>query len=110
MRKMISDILKKKYPIFPINTKKNSAKETYLVIKFSEEGLSSENSLGSFMYFEILVYVPSNSILPIDSAVNDVKNILSNVAEFTGRVTEDYFDDNVQAYMRAIQFKISVAN
>lgn len=110
MRNMISKILKKEYDTFPINTKKGTAKSPYVVIKFSEESLSNENSLCSFIYFEVLAYVPNNSIAPMDDVVNNVKNALKDVAEFTGRITEDYFDDNVQAYMRAIEFKISIAN
>lgn len=110
MRKTISEILKKEYPIAPINTKKGPAKNPYLVIKFSEESQSTQNSLGSFVYFEVLAYVPSNSISPMDSVITKVKSALNDVAEFTGRITEDYFDDNVQAYMRAIEFKISIAN
>lgn len=110
IRKDINDVLKKQYPIYPINTQKGEAKKTYLVLKFSEESKSNQNSFGSFIYFEVLVYVPSNSIAPMEDEVNKVKLLLSDVAEFTGRVTEDYFDDNVKAYMRSIEFKISIAN
>lgn len=110
IRKDICSILKNQYPVFTIDRKKGIAHNPYFVVKFSEESKSLENSLGSFVNFEVLVYVPSNSISPMNEIISQVKLALVDVAEFTGRVTEDYFDDNVNAYMRSIEFRVSIAN
>ena len=110
MRKLICDILRKKYPISAISIKSDKVIRPYLVVKIAESRRSTTNSLCAFFYFEVLVYVPNNSISPIDNVVKDVIDMLKDTAEFTGRVTYDFYDDVVGAYMRTIEFRIPVAN
>lgn len=110
MRKIINDTLKRIYPVYPISKYEGMGESSYLVLKMAEQSNSINNSFGIFAYFEVLVYVSGNSVAQIDSIIEKVVECLKDIAECTGRVTPDYYDDKIYSYMRSVEFRISKSN
>lgn len=108
MRKHIFNILQQKYKVSSISMQSGLTVKPYLVLKMAESKNSSNNSLGRFIYFEVLVYIPNCSITPMEKIVQDVIDMLEDTAEFTGRITQDYYDETVHAYTRTVEFRIPI--
>lgn len=106
MRKKIFDILNVVYSTYAIGQHQGQCTNPYLVLKFSEQLTSVNNNSCGWQSFKVLCYCPKNSIAPLDTMINKVKEALEIDFEFTGNITPDFLDDTVQAYIRSIEFRI----
>jgi hypothetical protein len=55
-----------------------------------------------------MIYVPTSSTAPLETfqkKILDAMGVFENV-EFTGRITPDFLDTEVKAFMRSVQFRI----
>ena len=109
MRKYITSLLYPYFPVYPVSLKRGHCSRPYVVLKFTDSDRSQVNLLCYFVYFEVYIYVPDNSICPMKEAISKVKKALKDKAEFTGKITSDYYDENAKAYMRSMQFKLAMA-
>lgn len=105
-RTELYNLLKTVYPTYWIGQKYGKATEPYLVIKYKNQGLSINNGIAGWQYFEVMVYVPKSSALALDTGLEKVKEVLQGVAEPTGNVTPDYLDSELGAYMRSVEYRL----
>lgn len=105
-RLQLTNILEGLLPTYSVGQKTGLCTEPYLVVKYKPQIPSVSNSHGGWQYLEIMVYVPDTSIIALDGILTQVKTTLRGLVEITGNMTPDYHDQEVKAYMRAIEFRI----
>lgn len=105
MRKEINDLLETKYPTYAIGQHKGECNSAYLVLKFNDQSGSSISRKGAFQLFEVLAYTPEASIASLEDMTDDILEVLEGKYEFSGKITQDYHDTEVKAYMRSVQFR-----
>nr|DAV59442.1 MAG TPA: hypothetical protein [Caudoviricetes sp.] len=81
--------------------------DDYIVLRYSHRMPSATNSLGSFAYWKVQIYVHSNSIIGIDEYSRKVRNIIKAMGyEVTYAETGDYFDTMLSRYRLEIEYRI----
>lgn len=81
--------------------------DDYIVLRYSHRMPSATNSLGSFAYWKVQIYVHSNSIIGIDEYSRKVRNIIKDMGyEVTYAETGDYFDTMLSRYRLEIEYRI----
>jgi hypothetical protein len=106
MREKLFNTLKSLYPTYWVGQYNGKAKEPYVVIKFNNQSTSNATTAAGWQMFEVMVYVPIQSILPMEKMIDTIINALINDYEFTGNITPDFVDTDKEAWMRSIQFRI----
>lgn len=72
----------------------------------------SGSRLGAYQIIDIMIYVPNTSIVMLDNLVEEVYNRIKNhesyckYIEFTGTVSQDYHDYDIEMYTRYITIQI----
>lgn len=106
MRKIIYDLLSLLYPTYSVGQHDGVCLNPYLVVKFNGQDTSRYSDLGGWQVLEVMVYTPDTSISRIDEILEQVKlALVSDRIECTNRITPDFHDTTVKAYMRSIQFR-----
>lgn len=81
--------------------------DDYIVLRYSHRMPSATNSLGSFAYWKVQIYVHSNSIIGIDDYGRTVRNLIKDMGyEVTYAETGDYFDTMLSRYRLEIEYRI----
>lgn len=89
---------------FPPATKSGNL-DKWIVLMRKRQTPSLASSKGGWLYFDVMCYVDSNSIMPLDGMVEQAKEVLHrNGIELTGVETQDYYDNEMKAFM--ISFEI----
>ena len=91
---------------FPPATKSGTLDKWIVVMKKNQQpSLSSKK--GGWLYFDIMCYVDSGSILPIDELMENAKSALKNIGiEITGVETPDFYDTELEAFMTSFEIRI----
>lgn len=99
--------LKKIAPVFPIGKTLNEVTEPRIVLTKGIQFASLNSELGGWQNWEVYIYVPSNSIVVLDNLVDKVQRALRRIndIEMTGSINQEFYDDQLNAYMRMIQFR-----
>lgn len=105
-RNSIMEILDSCAKVFPPSTKKEQLRE-WIVVKFQNQQPSISSTKGGWQYVDIMCYVDKNSILPLDRLMQKSKLALKSAgAELTGVETPDFYDSELEAFMRSFQIRI----
>ena len=105
-RKELYDFVNALYPVYWPSQKSGECKTPYIVMKYKDQKLSVSNSKAGWQYIDFMVYVPVNSILPLDEIIDNLIIVIGNVLEFTGNITPDFIDTDIKAIMRSIEFRV----
>ena len=109
-RQDLYTVLNSKYPTFGVGQNTDNFVSPYLVVKYNNQSRSINNKEAGWQVFEVMCYVPyndeNNSILPIDTMLEVVREALQDNYEPTGNVTPDYIDTDKKCAMRSIEFRI----
>lgn len=91
---------------FPPATKSGKL-DRWIVVMKKHQQPSLSNSKGGWLYFDIMCYVDSGSILPLDKLMENAKATLKNLGvEFTGVETQDFYDTELEAFMNSFEIRI----
>ena len=103
----IMDCLDNVAKTFPPATKSGRLKEWIVVMKKNQQ-TSLSNSKGGWLYFDIMCYVDKGSIIPLDGLMERAKSALKKKKgiEFTGIETQDFFDNELEAFMNSFEIRI----
>lgn len=78
----------------------------FIVLVYDHQEPSGTNSLGSFRFWKVHVYVEGGSLVPIDDFVEQVEKVFKqNDMDYTLAVTGDYYDSLVGKYRNTLEFK-----
>lgn len=108
---IIADAIQAKgIDVFPPAVHKGECKKPYVVLK--QDGIGQVLDYSSErVYFRFEVFVPSQDYLLLDKVTNEVKSVLDNeLYPFllnSGSQEPDWFDDNINAHMRAFLYHIT---
>ena len=81
--------------------------DNYIILAYSHRMPSSTNSLASFAYWKVKIYVHSNSIIPIDEYGARVRRLIQSVGyEVTYAEVGDYYDSALSRYRLEIEYRI----
>ena len=81
--------------------------DNYIILAYSHRLPSANNSLASFAYWKVKIYVSANSIIPIDSYGAKVRKLIQDIGyEVTYSETGDYFDVSLSRYRMEIEYRI----
>lgn len=81
--------------------------DDYIVLAYSHRLPSQTNSLGSFSYWKVQIYVHSDSIIPIDEYAQKVRELIKESGyEVTYSETGDYYDVQLSRYRLEIEYRI----
>lgn len=116
-RKSVMDELNKILPTFQPNALPNdvgnfddfhtSRPDNYIVLTYSHRMASERNSLCSFSYWKVQVYVGADSIIPIDEYGAQVRRLLKSLDyEVTYAETGDYYDPTLARHRMEIEYRI----
>lgn len=105
-RKEIFDIMNHVYPTYWPSQKTGECTNPYVVLKYKNQSSSLGNKKAGWQYVDVMIYIPTFSILPMDNMTEDITNLLKGKLEFTGNITPDYIDIDVKAIMRSMEFRI----
>ncbi len=107
MRKQLIDILKEVGEVRVLSNRKGTIKKPTIILQRKLSMSSITNSRSLFVYWDVLCYVPQGSMIALDEFVDKVTNqLLKNKIELSNSFSGDYFDDELQAYMRFIEIRI----
>ena len=110
----IWEIIQKKFEengidAYPPATHKGECKKEYVVIKQSGSSQLGNNS-SEIVYFDFMIYVPSNKYQTLDEFEKKVKNVIDTqlypMLMPTGNNTPDFYDDEKKAHMRSFMYRI----
>ena len=105
-RQTLYDILSPLGEVRQLSNSEGKIKKPTLVLRKMPSMASASNSLGVYIYWQVMCYVPKHSILALDNLVEQVTNALkANKIELTNRFGEDFYDDEVDAYMTFVEFR-----
>lgn len=89
-----------------LSNREGVVKENTLILSKKSGMGSTENSLGSFQYWEVMCYVPATSMLALDNLVTQVEETLKELdVELTYNNTPEFYDEVLQAYMISVEFR-----
>lgn len=81
--------------------------DNYIILAYSHRMPSATNSLASFAYWKVKIYVHSNSIIPIDEYGARVRRLIQSVGyEVTYAEVGDYYDSALSRYRLEIEYRI----
>lgn len=93
---------------YPPATKSGKLNEWIVVMKKNQRP-SLSSSKGGWLYFDIMCYVDSGSIIPLDGLMERAKDALKKNGkeiEFTGVETQDFYDTELEAFMNSFEIRI----
>lgn len=100
----LTETLNSLYPTYQIGMNPNGRRD-YLVLARKPQ-MGSTNPYGCWEYWEVMCYCPKTLLL-LDTVVDNVLGVLRTLdIELTGNITPDFYDEDVKAYMRSIEFRI----
>lgn len=105
-RKYIYDLFNALYPTYWPGQKEGRCESPYIVLKYKDQKASNLNSKAGWQYVDCMVYVPKASIDPLDTMIDLIIESIKNTLEFTGHITPDYIDVDVEGIMRSIEFRM----
>lgn len=105
-RKGIYDLINALYPTHFISQERGECISPYVVIKYKPQVLSLGNNKAGWQYIDLMVYVPLESILPLDEMIEVLRSNIGDILEFTGNITPDFIDVDVKAIMRSMEYRI----
>lgn len=104
-RKFIMQKLNEVAPTYAIGQAKTHD-STYIVLRAASTSTNG-SSVAYIQPYEILCYVPSDSILYLDSLVEEVKAKMKECSiEISGELGVDYYDADIKMYMRYVTINI----
>lgn len=98
--------------VHPVQALIGKVKTPRIILKRISPVKSRSNSLAGWSYWSVMCYAPGNSMLIVDDMFYRVKDLFKNhpVIEITGDETPDYYDDELEAYMRSLDIRIPYTN
>lgn len=110
-RKMLFDILDtSNYKVYNFGQHYKQDSNPYIVLRAMSQTQSTLNRKGIYEQFEVQCYVPDTSTLLLDNMIYVIEELLFSGKvkriRYLGIVTEDYHDEDIKMYMRAIQVEI----
>lgn len=105
-RKTLHDKLITVLPVHWVGQPEGICKKPYIVAKYKSQTKSVSNDRAGWQYLDIMVYVPKTSVLALDGYIAQVQTALKDITEPTGNITPDYLDQQVEAIMRSIEFRM----
>lgn len=94
------------YKCYAIGSHKGECISPYIVLKYDNQLTSVNNSQCGWQVVHIFCYVPKTNILKLDDMIENVKQILKNILEFTGDITPEQIDEEKNAYFRRMKYRI----
>lgn len=105
-RKVLHDALSSIASVHQLSNRAGVITKETLILRKKQSMASTSNGIGVHIYWEVICYVPSNSIVKLDALVNKVISCLKQTgAEITNVFGEDYYDDELKAYMSYVEFR-----
>lgn len=105
-RQVLHDALSSVATVSQISNRAGTIKKDTLILRKKESMASTTNGIGVYMYWEVLCYVPSNSLVQLDNLVERVTKCLKDTgAEITNVFGEDYYDEELKAFMSYVEFR-----
>lgn len=105
----IFQMINKVYPTYSVGQHYVHDEKPYVVLKSIQQQVDPGGSqLGGFQYYNILCYVPDNSILQLDEMLKRIKDIFKPIkeVEFTGVMNEDFHETEIRMYMRYLEIRV----
>lgn len=101
------------YTVYNVGQHYKRDTKPYIVVRSStqlQEYLGSRK--GAYQIFDIMVYVPDKSIVILDTIIEDIHERLIRSAPFhtyftfTGNVSQDYHDFDIEMYTKSITVQV----
>lgn len=108
-RKAIFDLINKVYPTYSVGQHYKHDERPYVVLKAMTQTIDLYGSqLGSYQQYNILCYVPDNSIECLDVMVKRISDMIKPIdgLEITGTLGEDYHETEIGMYMRYLEIRV----
>lgn len=105
-RQVLHEALSSVAKVSQLTNRTGVIKKDTLILRKKQSMASTTNGIGVYMYWEVLCYVPANSMVQLDTLVEKVTSCLKQVgAEITNVFGEDYYDEELKAFMSYVEFR-----
>lgn len=105
-RQRLHDILSQVASVHQLSNRSGVIKKETIILRKKPSIPSLNSAVGTNIYWEVMCYVPENSVVALDNLVDKVIKVLKlNGVDVTNSFGEDYHDEELKAYMSTVEIR-----